>query len=274
MISQRAFTAIALSLGFAGAQIGCLALSDKGVDGTHSVGIETLNGNTNGGTNGASSVDVADTMEQIWSSGDAPFDADNEDLIKIQTASVGTRNVLSYIIACALPLGSYTINGITYDGGAILTSTSSWTTSALSTQAKYDLVACVMAHVNPFNQQIDLRFSGDGVADVLPAATVSEFSTPEALWVVYETAVDGLVREVWPIPATAGQCAYSADDVEFRICGDIESQERCGTTVKNDFANHCSQSVVTGNWSCDGHSAIKTWLRTADVDNMYPGCAP
>jgi hypothetical protein len=278
MISSRALLTVALPIGFGLAQIGCMALTndDENVGAIGSVGVSTLNSSSGNGTNGASSVDVADNIERIWLAGNAPFGEENDDLIKIQIASEGPRNLLSYVVACALPVGSYTINGSTYTGKGLLNSTPSWLTTALSTQAKYDLVACIMAHVNPYDQQIDMRLTGQAVANVMAATEASAFSTPEALWVVYENAMGALVREVWPVPATAGACAYSSEDVEFRVCSSLAFQTRCGVTVKetSDFSSHCTQSVGTDNWSCDGHQAIKTWLKSEDVVALYPGCAP
>lgn len=274
MNSHRSLLALSLGFGFGLVQMGCMAFSDEDVSAVGTVGVSMLNSTSGGGTNGASSVDVADSIEALWNVGDAPFGEQNDEVIKIQASSTGTRNLLSYVVACALPVGYYAINGVTYAGKGLLNSTSSWESAALSTQAKYDLVACVMAHVNPYDLEVPIRLTGQAVADTLTSGQASEFSRPEALWVVYEDALGTLVREVWPFPTPSGACAFSPEELDARVCDDFAGEARCGVTFHADMENHCTQSVATGHWSCDGHPAIQTWLKPNDIGALYPGCAP
>jgi hypothetical protein len=98
------------------------------------------------------------------------------------------RDVFDYTVRCALNGNdSFIHNNVHYTGEGILTSTTQWGTAALSDAAKEDLFACIVAHLNPLDQNtVPIFLSGTAVGQ---DGLSTEYPVKEALWTADVTEV-------------------------------------------------------------------------------------
>jgi len=255
-------------------QTGCLADSNE-VEAFDSVGLKPLEGNGGSqGGNGLLDTIFEANMMPLYASTGQTFAGTNAYLDDLADSKDGILT-LEYAAACALPSGgTYTIHDTSFYGGGLLTTTAGWPSNALGAQEKYDLMECMIAHINPFENYVQMRLSGEAVANDPNNPDLDDFTFEEALWIAYADTAGRLRLEAWPMGDLSEECGSAAHDaVELRACG-YASEENggdCPVTVRDDYLNHCTQDQ-DGDWSCEGHRAILTRLKVTDWIMNYPSC--
>jgi hypothetical protein len=277
MFYQRALLAVAAGFGLL--QAGCLAQNDEtGVDAIDGVGFTALiDPSGAGGTNGLNDMAFAVSEMNLWSGTFGPFKNTNSALVQLAGNESG-KETLDYARKCALPAGRYVIGTSVFYNSVpgLLATTSGWATGALGTnlapQPKYDLFECMLAHLNP-SSHVDIRLTGASVTNSLGAGAALSYSFKEALWVVHQDVTGGLVFEAWPLENLQNLCGTNTSTaLAQRVCNSIAGT--CGVTIREDLATACSKNA-DGNWSCEGHPAIQTWLKQDQwLAAMYPVCFP
>ena len=170
---------------------------------------------------------------------------------------------------CAYPKDvGFTIGVKDYVGSGFLNTLGSWPTGIPSIGAKEDLLACMIARVNPSGTPIDIGFSGPSVPEAIDVTATFDFT--EAVWTVDASSVSGPpTYHVWPSPALAALCEESlVGALDYRICG--MTPYTCDMVQETGFDTRCTGDK--GMYTCDGKPAIQTWLRTEDVHKLYPRC--
>lgn len=97
------------------------------------------------------------------------------------TSSMPGRNLLGYVIGCALPAGqSLTDDGVSYQGVAGLAP--SWATSALTNVSSQRWVtACVLQTLNGLGVHVPIRLFGNNAAlSDLPSSDLSRYTVSDA----------------------------------------------------------------------------------------------
>ena len=266
---------VAASIGAGLLQAACLAGSNE-VNPIDPLGLEgqTGGGGDTHGSNGLKSESFVLAMDDLWASTSAAFDGNNTALGTMEGSQAGV-DTLEYAARIALPTGNHGGPNMLWPGEGMLASTSGWTTGPLAAQQKYDLFAVMLAHLNPFGEEEDIRLSGAALAPGnMPLGEQSMYTFQEALWVVYENA-NGLQLEVWPLENLSGVCVQkTAQATKTRLCGQY-ARTHCPVTVRTDYETHCTYDATVDAWtSCEGHPAIQTWLKADGWVTLYPGCAP
>lgn len=184
------------------------------------------------------------------------------------------RDVFDYAVQCALPENKSIVrSGRTYTGKHILTTTTQWTQEALDEDAKEDLFACIVAHLNPLG--------GDSVPIFLsgPAVHTGTLSTvypvKEALWTA-ELSEVGVTYHVWPLFTMPEMCAANPlDALNKRVCG--QNAPECFLEPHQHTFTDCVRKSASddGQVECLGKRAIMTRLKNADfLSTLYPDCFP
>lgn len=281
MITSRALLAVALGFGFA--QVGCMVEGgDAEVEAIDDVGYQALAGGDpagGGGTNGLNDFSWDVSYMNLWDGTFGPFDNTNPSLVQLAGNSHGIAT-LGYAAKCALPQGVHVVGEFVFPTStpAILNTTSGWATGGLGTlmapQPKYDLFECMIAHLNPWGNYVPIRLTGASVSNSLPSVESLSYNFKEALWVAHQNPAGALVLEAWPLENLRSVCGTNTSSALFqRACGSVRG--RCGITIREDVdvETACTQDE-DGNWSCEGHPAIQTWLKADDWLALYSSCAP
>jgi len=270
-------TASLLFLALGLAQAGCIAnADDMDIDAIGDVGLETLEDpNGSGGNNGHLGYDFVLTRENLWLATFSPWNNSNTALAQLQGSSPG-QSTVAYAARCALTGGRVVLNGFAYPAGGILNTTNNWPTTALtSPQQKYDLMECMMAHLNPNGESVPIRLTGEAVNNTLSSGDSYEYSFQEALWVAYQDGAGELHLEAYPFPDMETKChAITSSALEKRGCGEAAGTNYCFLDVKTvqEQAAQCTKNQQTGFWTCNGHRAIQTWLKADGWLTLYSDC--
>lgn len=238
-------------------------------------------GNSSGGTNGCSSV---------------AFDALQDDLANVTYVSLvksGTMEVngtidstllqeadgpslFSYAVKCGLTRepGQNAVTWYdqgtmkTFEGMGHLSTTAGWLTGGLGDDARGDLFACVIAHLNPYGLEVPIVLSGPNVSD--DGLDHSDFDIEEALWLVEIDPTGARVYTAWPTPQFERLCAIDAGDaLEQRVCG--QNPMACNLQIGN--STDCVYDPVTEGYYCKGKPALMTRLKATGMSALHPGCA-
>jgi hypothetical protein len=197
------------------------------------------------------------------------------------TSTYEGREVLKYALQCALPAGFDVMywgqNGAahTVTGQGFLTTTADWKTGALTLSQAEDLMACMVAHMNPY-AVVDINLSGETINND-PNADTSGFTFEEALWVVdigFPAAGVRADTRVWPLRGFL-DCGESVDKIETRVCGTHAGTPACGVDVRFNLAGECSEE--DGRYKCLDASgnyvaAIRTRLKADQASIIYRAC--
>ena len=177
---------------------------------------------------------------------------------------VDGRRVFEYAVACAVPDGVVvTWKTYSFPGKGHLTTTERWLKEPLDEQGFLDLLACVVAHINP-QVGVDILLSGPDVTD--DGQNHSLFWVDEARWIarVGEYGIDYIV---WPNPLfVPPPCVVSGDPMDAlkeRVCG--KDPGRCA--LRQGYEADCK--LEGGQTWCLGQPAIMTSLQEQDVPTMY-----
>lgn len=176
--------------------------------------------------------------------------------------------VFEYAVRCALPedvtvtWGDTKMNGLGH-----LLSTEHWLQSPLSEEATLSLLACMVAHVNPFGQHVPLLLTGPDVS--FDGLDHDDFDVDEALWVARRNAAGGIEYVVWPSEVLQKECGPDPMSALMqRVCG--QSPGACH--ILQGDPSDCVVDAESGGYFCLGQPALETTLRSKDLKVLYPGC--
>ncbi len=262
----------AAALGFGLLQAGCLAESE--VNPIDDLGLETLEGGDHG-TNGMGPDDFHGHEATLWSAMDQGINAATNTHVA-QLLADANSSTLEYAVHSALAEGA--AGPGTHTGWGHLSTTTSWSTAALPTSAKLDVLTIMIAQVNPFLAEVPIRFTGQSVTpNGMTLLQAAQYNVEEALWVARQTPT-GIEYIVWPLEVVKLNCLSSESAVLTRVCTSREAPggmvPDCGVQVRPRLYPDCTQDPATKNWTCLGRPAIKTWLSTLGYLTLYPGCDP
>ncbi|MEO5726761.1 MAG: hypothetical protein ABI134_08230, partial [Byssovorax sp.] len=156
----------------------------------------------------------------------------------------------------------------TYPGAKLLTTTDGWLTGGLQDAPKQDVLACLLAHLNP-TAEVEILLSGESVKDQTDVQfNQGEFSFKEAVWAVTVGSA-GTTYNVWPLTDLERAChGRAAAKLQTRVCGGFAGP--CDVNVRSDLGTACTLSA--GYYTCLGQHAILTKLRPTDVSTLHGGC--
>lgn len=254
--------------------LGCFAPESLSVE--EEPGFQALTGgNTSGGDNGASD-------EQYWAAEGKVIAAAGRSLRDPGTWNVhSTTNadlvgthlppaLFAYAVKCGLQKNSSVswTGGASFAGNGHLATTAGWLTGALSNDATNDLLACLVAHLNPLGLTIPIALSGPSVAN--DGDDHSSFDVEEALWLVETDPSLGRLYTVWPRTEFAVGCSggVSLPDIfTARVCG--HDPENCAL----QFGDPSDCKLEPEGYYCKDKPALLTILRSDDLETLHPGCA-
>ncbi len=184
----------------------------------------------------------------------------------------GGSNVFHYAVACAVPDGvkvhtpteSFTGRGHLINGPA-------WFNAPLPHATINELMACMAAHVNAWNVEVEILLLGADVQD--DPIDNPAFSVSEALWKADVNSDDVPFYTVWPAKYVAQACVDVLSAFKDRVCGQWSTG--CNFTVGQPgvcFPTLQIPGQPDGDYSCNGVPVIETRLAPADLGFLYPGC--
>lgn len=178
------------------------------------------------------------------------------------------REVFKYAVGCALPQGS-SLSYSTYAayvGGGILSTTGAWTTGALTTSQKEDVLTCMIAHLNAVGAHVPIFLSGPSVT-TFESSDDDGFGVEEAIWQAkIPVAGQPPVYYAWPRANLLNACGLlSGTNWIKRICG--STINTCGVQVRYDQNTACSGS--NGVYTCNASPAIETTLQSGRLCDLY-----
>ncbi|MDI1480740.1 hypothetical protein [Polyangium sp. y55x31] len=179
----------------------------------------------------------------------------------------GGRHVFRYAVRCALPAGTQITSGNeVYQGEGILSTTSTWLTAGLGTSAQEDVLACLVAHLNPLGFSVPIFLSGPSVAGTESAGELG-FAVAEALWQVrIQGPGQAPVYHAWPRVNLLSTCGlFTQLSWITRLCGSLLNT--CGVSIRYDMASACVGS--DGSFSCNGKPVIQTMLEPAALCDLH-----
>ncbi len=273
MKSSSLVNILALGLGLVSA--GCLGAPDDIDQNLEVPGLSAQDGpDGSSGTNGADpDAFHSNVLTLIDAMGLAAADASGtevnptiEGMGLLDTA--GGREVFSYAVRCALPTTTSlhsNATGESYAGGGLLNTTSGWMSAGLSTAQQEDVLACMIAHLNPFDLHVPIFLSGPSVT-ISGNANDLGFLLGEAVWQVEINAQGAPTYTIWPLSDLQNVCGSVTDESMITlVCGTPTND--CGVVIRHDFDTACTGT--NGSFSCDGKPALQTSLHDSDVSGRH-----
>ena len=179
-----------------------------------------------------------------------------------------------YAMRCALSSTTsvFSVNAVEYPGSGFLQTTGGWLTGGLQQGPRQDIFACILAHLNPSTQAVDILLSGASVKLSSTQLDLDQFTFDEAVWGVTVSSSFGLTLNVWPMSDLESACGRRVfSTLQTRVCGGYDGN--CDINVRNDLATACTSST-SGHYTCNGQPALRTRLRPQSVSVLHNGCAP
>jgi hypothetical protein len=202
---------------------------------------------------------------------------------EIATAMCGPNNTagretFKYAMACGLPAGSSVSCGAystPVGHSPIVKNTGPWVNNALglasSPSVLEEVLACVAAHVNAFDDEVSLVLSGENVNPDFGG--FGDNAYPEAMWTATAWTSGAVTINVWPSPELEAFCANGfvlENIITARICG-IEPPS-CFLSYGEDVGDCVADEDTIGTYTCNNKIAIQTWLTEEDMNDIYAGC--
>jgi hypothetical protein len=273
---------IGLSVSLTGCSGPDMNLDARGIDDPM---YSTMTGTPGGGSGGTNNYNPAYFRELriiIYGALSSALTGSDEvhDISQAQAAQsfdyhVGGPSTLDYLSRCALSDGDWaSTNSYTGYGEGILKNTTEWKSFGLDLEGKEDVYNCLLAHLNPFDEEVPIYLSGRNVEHDT-GFDASPYIYEEALWMTeIEVTVSGpqIHLNVWPLADLEMICTAGTptiDGLTTRVCGSMDAEE-CGITVHESLSG-CDLEK-DGHYTCLGRPAIKTRLRAVDMSVMYPNC--
>ena len=180
----------------------------------------------------------------------------------------GAANLLHYAVACTVPDGKAILVGNEWMlGRGHVAGGEKWLQGPLDPKVIVNLMACVTAHVNPLNKEVDILLAGENIVDDVGNPDLEKFDISEALWTAKVNIDDMTVITVWPSKRVYERCGNSTDDAfRDRVCGQWPGW--CNLEIGDPGV--CNRDAETGNWYCDNNPVIETRLTEDGFGFMYP----
>ena len=179
------------------------------------------------------------------------------------------RNVLSYAVACTVPdEKSVGADGVAFDGLGHLANGAAWLDGPLPHATINELMACMAAHVNAWNEKVPILLLGSDVQD--DSKDHSDYSVSEALWKADVNGDDVPFYTVWPSKYVAQECFDVLSAFKDRVCGQYAAD--CNFTVGPPGVCFPSLHNPDGDYLCNGVPVIETRLIPEDMSKLYPNC--
>jgi hypothetical protein len=176
--------------------------------------------------------------------------------------------VFGYAVECAVPAGQSVVwNGVKFFGLGHMANAQKWLYAPLSSDAQGDLMACMVAHINPLDLKVPILLSGVNVKD--DGQNHLAYPVDEALWVAGFSAAGGPTYTAYALAPLRNKCAADpADALKNRVCG--HDPKHCHLDVGD--IQDCFLDQEAGGWFCNGQPALKTNLKEADFAELYADC--
>lgn len=280
---NRQMFAMAAGLGLLSA--GCLgAADDRDAEAVDALPSDVLSTNHHTGINGLNHDWFRNRRNNLYSTTGLELLVSNNTTLNSTISAMmcgvspaGGPSTFAYAMQCGLPAsysvtcGDFTTGGLGHT--PILNTTSGWLNGPLGSSARFDILACVAAHVNAYNVTIPLVLSGTPINDQHELG-LNTFE--EATWTA-ELDLSGAVKiNVWPSAALIEYCggeSYAIQTLEDRIC----SREAgiCYFAGRQNFETYCDPDPdpeAIGTYTCEGKAAITTWLNPSGVTTLHETC--
>lgn len=177
-------------------------------------------------------------------------------LLKTKTG----RDVLTYLIRCALPPGEK-VGGISgkkvYSFSGLVGVAPEWLTQPLSPSGRRWMTACLLAHVNAYDEEVPISLRGDHPALTKTASEAAQYSVEEMSFYgdLFGQGAEGMF-------ACAGkglQLQWPEDPDEYQAKRSCSSDDDCPISV----AGPCYDITPSATDSCEDGSI-----------DWYSGCHP
>jgi hypothetical protein len=189
----------------------------------------------------------------------APLSADG--LTLAPTTLLGSkagRDVLTYLVRCALPAGqnvSGAAGGKVYSFSGLVGVAPTWLTQSLSLSGRRWMTACLLAHVNAYDEEVPISLRGDHPALSTTASESAQFTVEEMSFYgdLFANGTPGMF-------ACAGkglQIKWPEDPDEYQAKRSCSSKEECSMSVPGP----CYDITPSATDSCEGGST-----------DWYSGC--
>lgn len=235
-------------------------------------------GNTSGGDNGASDAEfwIAQTgliaamgRPLVIPGGGWTLNATTD--AALQDPNVLPPKLFRYAVRCGLQSGVIVSDGgtLAFTGDGYLSTTSGWLTGALSDDAADDLLACVVAFLNP-SGTVPIALTGPSIAE--DGVDQSDYDVEEALWQVELDPTGGRIYTAYPMHTFAAVCSIDPfEALRKRVCS--HDLQQC--QLQHGDLNTCHFKEGEG-YRCGENDkpAILTLLKSGDVQDMHPWCIP
>ncbi len=252
---------------------GCTAAESDSLSTESEPAVEPQTSGSSSGTNGLLDTDYwpfegllnKAASGALVSGASGPTEITNPHVLQM-LATQGGRTVFTYAAKCGLRSGVVvTSGGLTYTGGGHLGTTQGWYSAPLAADARHDLLACMVAHVNPLNIHVPIQIEGEAVLE--DGTDHSTYKVQEALWVVEESAAAGRIYYAWPLPTFEADCTTDpANALTHRVCG--QNPAACALVPRKDRSAAC-KTTSNGGVACDGQRALQTTLTTEGYNALY-----
>ncbi len=158
-------------------------------------------------------------------------------------ATESNREVLSYVVSCALPADVTlvgTVHGITYEFQGSIGLAPRWADRKLNSVERGWISACMLARVNAYGVSLLISLRGAHPALAVSAAEAAQFTLEEGAFYgdIFTTGDDPIVAISC---RGSGQAAGETGGLVNRDCaepGEIAGQSICGMTFAGDCADY------------------------------------
>lgn len=188
------------------------------------------------------------------------------DIEKGLLATPAGETVFHYAVACMVPAGlEVTWGQGTAEGKGHLASGEAWLKGGLGDEEIEDMLACVIAHINPYGLEVPVLFSGSHVQD--DKLDHSDFWVDEALWIAQMSGPGRADYIVYPLKAVILECGPDPQQALMdRLCG--QSPATCSFGVGD--LDDCVETAE--GFECLGQPALMTTLMTDGFSTMWASC--
>jgi hypothetical protein len=194
----------------------------------------------------------------------APLSADG--LTLAPTSLLGSkagRDVLTYLVRCALPAGqnvSGAAGGKVYSFSGLVGVAPTWLTQSLSLSGRRWMTACLLAHVNAYDEEVPISLRGNHPALSTTVAESAQF-TLEEMSFYGDLFADG-TQGMFACAGKGLQMKWPEDPDEYQAKRSCSSKEECSMSVPGpcyditpSTTDACEEGV--GGWYSGCHATAK-----------------
>jgi hypothetical protein len=166
--------------------------------------------------------------------------------------SKSRRDVLTYLVRCALPMGmkiSGSSGGKSYAFSGLIGLAPEWLGAPLTTSGRHWVSACMLAHVNGYEEQVPISLRGAHPALATSAAEVVVYAVEEMAF--YGDIFDANKNLMFACAGKGAQAAYTADPDEHMPRRSCDEDDPCLLNVPGP----CHDITLLGAGACEGGGA-------------------